>query len=119
MTPLERTRIAIVALPVGRLDHVAGDVKRGLVGERVDARRIRIGGEQHVGGLDPLPTGDRRPVECMPVVEFVLGEHLRWYLDVLFLAARVGEPQVDKLDLLVFDGLQYIGRCSSSHAFLL
>jgi hypothetical protein len=32
----DRTRVAVVALAVGRLDHVAGDDQRGLVEERVD-----------------------------------------------------------------------------------
>jgi hypothetical protein len=39
----ERARIAVIALAVRRLDHVAGDVERRLVGERVDPRRVRIG----------------------------------------------------------------------------
>ncbi len=113
----ERARVAVVALAVGRLDHVAGDVERRLVGERIDARGIRIGHEQHVRGLDALPAGDRRSVERMAVVELVLRELLRRDLNVLFLAARVSKAKVDELDLLVLERLQYIGGCS--HAILL
>src|SRR5215470_10880481 len=53
----------------------------------------------------------------MSVIELVLGKDLRRHLHVLLLAARVGEPKVDKLDLLVLDHLENIGGCS--HAILL
>src|SRR5262245_53245395 len=53
----------------------------------------------------------------MTVIELVLCEYLRRDLHVLLLAARVGEPKVDELDLLVLDHLQNIG--GSNHVFLL
>jgi hypothetical protein len=67
--------------------------------------------QQHVGGLDALPAGDRRAVERVAFLELVLAEVLDRYGDVLLLAAGVGEPEVDELHLLVLDQLQYvIGR---------
>src|SRR5258706_14929480 len=42
------TRITIVALAVGRLDDVTGNVQRYFIGERVEARGIRAGHQQHV-----------------------------------------------------------------------
>ena len=53
----------------------------------------------------------------MAIFELILRELLRRDLDMLFLAARIGEAKVDELDLLVLDHFQYIGGCS--HAFLL
>src|SRR5204863_4723983 len=104
------------ALTVGRFDPVAADVERRLVGEWIDAGAVRIGHQKHVGGFDSLPAGDRGTVERMSIVELILREHLRRHLDVLLLAACVGEPEVDELDLLVLEHLQYIGR--GSHAFV-
>ena len=54
----------------------------------------------------------------MAAVELVLRELLRRDLNVLFLAARVGEAKVDELDVLVLDHFQYVGGCDG-HAFLL
>jgi hypothetical protein len=91
--------------------YVAGNVEHRLVGERVHARRARLGHEQHVGRLDAFPAGDRRAVEGVAGLELVLGEVLDGDGDVLFLAAGIGEPEVDELHLLVLDQLQYvIGR---------
>ena len=71
----------------------------------------RIRHQQHVGGLDALPAGDRGAVERVALLELVLVEVLHRHGDVLLLAARVGEAEVDELDLLVLDELQYvIGR---------
>ncbi len=93
----ERARVALVALAVGRLDHVAGEEQRRLVHERIDARRRGIGQQQHVGRLDPLPPGDRRAVERVAVLELALVEHGRGDGDVLHHAGQVAEPEVDEL----------------------
>ncbi len=97
----ERARIALVALAVRRLDHVARDEQRRLVHERIDVGGARIRHQQHVGRLDALPAGDRRAVERMAAVELVLRELPGRHGDVLLLAARVREAKVDELDLLV------------------
>src|SRR2546430_1984509 len=55
--------------------------------------------------------GSPGPGERVSRLEFVLGEVLRRHGGVLFVAARIGEPEVDELDLLVFNELQdVIGR---------
>ena len=113
----ERARIALVALAVGRLDHVARDVERRLVQERVDVARGGIGHQEHVGRLDPLPPGDRRAVEGVPALELVHHELLGRHGDVLFLAAGIGEAKVDELDVLVLEHLEDVG--GAGHAGLL
>jgi len=104
-------RVALVALAGRRLDHVAREHDGGLVVERVHARGIGIGHEQHVGGLDALPSGDRRAVECVAVLELVLAERLHRHRNVLLLALGVGKAQVHEADLVLLDGLEYVGDC--------
>ena len=72
-------------------------------------RRARIRHQQHVGRLDALPAGDRRAVERVAELELVVVELLGRHGDVLLLAARVGEAEVDELDLLVLDHFQHVG----------
>jgi len=110
----ERARVAVVALAGGRLVDVAGKGERRLVHERVHAGGARVRHEQHVGGLDALPAGDRRAVEGVAVRELVLVEHLHRHGDVLLLALGVGETQVHELDLVFLDHLEDIGRCHDS-----
>ena len=112
----DRARVAVVALAVGRLDDVTGQDQGGLVHERVDVGRVGVRHQQHVGGLDALPTGDRRTVECMPLGELVLGEGRDRHADVLLLAAGVGETEVDEADFVLLDQVHDLGDC---HAVLL
>ena len=107
--PGDGARIAVIALHVGGLEHVAGDVEHRLVGERVHARGVRIRHQQHVGGLDAFPSRDRRTVERMAMLELVHVEVLRGHRHVLLLAARVGEAEVDELHFFFFGHLQGIG----------
>ena len=51
----------------------------------------------------------------MAFLEFVHGEYLGGHGDMLFLAFGIGEAQVDELDLLLLDHLQYI-ICRHGHA---
>ena len=60
-----------------------------------------IGHQHHVGLVDALPAGDRRAVEHLAVVEKARVDRVRRHGDVLLLAARVREAQVDELDLLL------------------
>ncbi len=57
----------------------------------------------------PFQPGDRRAVERMTRLELVGVERLGGHGDVLLLAARVGEAEVDELDFLVLDQLQHVG----------
>jgi hypothetical protein len=52
----------------------------------------------------------------VPRLELLRAEGLGGYRDVLLLAARVGKPEVDELDLLLLDHLQYIVR-GHAHGF--
>jgi hypothetical protein len=70
----QRARIALVGLAVGRVDHVAGQDQRRLFEERVDVGGVRVGHQQHVGGFDALPAGDRRAVEGVARGELVFIE---------------------------------------------
>ena len=74
--------------------------------ERIEHGRVGVRHQDHVGLVDALPSGDRGAVEHLAVVEEVLVDDVRGNRDVLFLAACVGEAQVDELDLLLFDELQ-------------
>lgn len=105
----ERTRIALVALAVGRLDHVAGQHQRRFFIERVDERGVRIRHEQHVRRFDALPARDRRAVERMAVLELVFVKRRNRHRHVLFLAARIREAEIDKLDVLVLHELHDVG----------
>jgi hypothetical protein len=104
----DRTRVAVVTLAVGRLDHVAGDDHRGLVEERVDEGGFRVRHQQHVGRLDALPAGDRRTIERVAFRELVCVEGTDGHADVLFLATGVGETEINELDLLLLDHLQNV-----------
>jgi len=65
----------------------------------------------------PFQPAIDRAVERMAGLELVGVELFGRHRDVLFLAAGIGEAEVDKLDLLVFDHFQHVsGRC---HANLL
>ncbi|MDT4817616.1 hypothetical protein FQZ97_506950 [compost metagenome] len=114
----ERTRVALVGLAVGRIDHVAGQDQRRFFEERVDVGGVRVGHELHVRGFDALPTGDGRTVERVARGEFVFIEVRHGHGHVLLFAAGVGEAQVDELDLVFLDELEYIGD-GLCHQFLL
>src|SRR4029078_5447219 len=65
----DRARILRVRLLLDRVDGVAGYRQRRGRQERIDARRVRIGDEDHVGRVDRLPTADRAAVEEVAVLE--------------------------------------------------
>ena len=105
----QRARVALVGLAVARLDHVAGQQQRRLLEERVDVGGVRVGHQQHVGGLDALPAGDRRAVEGMARTELVFIEVRHRHGHVLLLATGVGETEIDELDLVFLHHLHHIG----------
>jgi hypothetical protein len=97
----ERTRIARITLAVGRLDDVAAQQQGGLFAERIHVGRGRVRHQQHVGGFDAFPAGDRRTVERVTADELVLVKVADGHRHVLLFATRIGETEVDKLDLVV------------------
>jgi hypothetical protein len=70
--------------------------------------RFGVGHQDHVGLVDGLPAGDRRTVEHHAVGEHVFVDHGGLHRDMLHLAARIGEAQVDEFDLVVLDVLQNV-----------
>jgi hypothetical protein len=114
----QRARVALVGLAVARLDDVAAQEQRRLLVERVDVGRVGVGHQQHVRGLDALPAGDRRAVEGVAGTELVLVEVRHRHRHVLFLAAGVGEAEVDELDFVVLHHLHHVGNCLGHRALL-
>ena len=106
----DAARVAVVGLARRRLEDVAGDRHRGGGEERVHAGGGRVGHEGHVRLVDRLPAGDRRAVEHDAVGEHVLVDDRDVEGHVLPLAARVGEPKVDVLDVVVLDRLEHVFR---------
>ena len=70
----------------------------------------QIGHQHHVGLVDRLPAGDGGAVEHRAVGEEVVIDQRQVEGDVLPLAARIGEAEVDEFDFLVLDQLE---DCSS------
>jgi hypothetical protein len=109
LAPLgERTRIALIALAGSRLDHIARQNQRVFFAERIHPRRAGVRHQQHVRCLDPLPTGDRRAVESVPIGELVVPERLGGHRDVLLLAPGVGKAQINEFDFVVRDHFHYV-----------
>jgi len=110
------TRIAVVALAGVGFDDVAGQDEGGLVHEGVDVGGVRIRHEQHVGGLDAFPAGDRGSIEGVAVGELFLVEMGYGHGDVLFLAAGIGKAEIDEFDIVFLDHFHNVG---DSHCKLL
>ena len=104
----DAARVAVVGLAAGGIENVAVDDHGRGGEERVHAGRGRVGHQRHVGFVDRPPAGDRRAVEHQPVGEGVLVDQRLIEGDVLPLAARIGEAQVDIFDVIVLDRLQDI-----------
>ena len=94
-------RVAVVGFVGVRLDDGAVKAQRLLGVERVDIGRAHVGQQLHVRLVDGLPPGDRRAVEHEAFVQEVLVDDVYNRGDVLQFAARVGEAQIDILDLFI------------------
>ena len=102
----DRARVAVVGLAGGRLHDVADQDHRRLRRERVHGCRRRVGDQRHVGLVDRLPAGDRGAVEHDAVLERIIVDEGRTHGQVLPLAARIGEPEIDIVDLVVLELLE-------------
>jgi hypothetical protein len=109
-TLAQRARIALITLHRGRLDHIAAQVHRGVFKKRIDHRGGRIGQQNHVRLVDPLPPRNRGAVEHLALDKELLRHVARRNAHVLLLAPGVGEPQISPLDLFFFDHLHHIAR---------
>ena len=110
------TRVTVVALAVGRVDHVAGQDQGGLVEERVDVGGVGVRHQQHVGGLDTLPASNGGAVEGMTAFELVFVKRRDRHADVVFLALGVGKTEVDELDFVFLDDLHDVLRGHITHS---
>ena len=115
----QRARVALVGLAVARLDDVAAQHQRRLFEEGVDVGGGRVRHQQHVGGFDALPAGDRRAVEGVAGRELVFIERGKRHGNVLLLAAGVGETEVDELDFVFLHHLHHVGDGLGCHQNLL
>jgi hypothetical protein len=100
--------VARVGLAGGGLVDVADQDQLRLRRERVHHRGRQIRHQGHVGIVDRLPSGNRRSVEHDPFGEQLFvhgGDVLR---QVLPLAARVGEPEIDVGNVVFLDHFQYM-----------
>ncbi len=95
----ERPGIALVALHGHRLDHVAAQIDRGLLIERVDHGGRWIGHQDHVRLVDSLPTSDRRSIEHFAVGKKPLVHQPGRDSDVLFFTESVGKAEIGELGL--------------------
>jgi len=68
--------VAAVRLAGQRVVHEERDVQRGVLAERVEHGRGRVGHEKHVGLVDLLEPADRGAIEHQPVGEGLLVEAL-------------------------------------------
>jgi hypothetical protein len=105
-----RARIARVELAGARIDDVAEEYQHVGGAERVDIGGVEIRLKDHVAFVDRFPSGDGRAVEHEAVRELVLVDKSGNHRQVLPLAPRVGEAEIDPLDLLILDALQDAAR---------
>ena len=99
----DRTRVAGIGLPGQRLMHIAKDDQRRLGGKRVENRGRAVRHQHHVRLVDRLPAGDRRTVEHHALVQEIFVDRPDVVSQMLPLAARIGEPEVDVFDVVLLD----------------
>jgi len=98
-----RARVAAIGLSGQRLVAVAEDDERGLRREGIEHRGLAVGHEQHVALVDHLPAGDRGAVEHHAARQEVLGDGADVVRQMLPFAARIGEAEIDELDVVLLD----------------
>jgi hypothetical protein len=101
-------RVAIVGFAGVGLDDRAMQADRLFRVERIDIGALGVGHELHVRGFDALPARDRGAVEHEAFVKEVLVDQIGHHRDVLQLAARIGEADVDIGRILVLDHFKYV-----------
>ena len=102
-------RVALIQLARVRFCHVAMQAERFLREERVHVSGRKVRNQFHVGLVDGLPPGDGGAVEHEALGEEILIDLVLHDRDVLQLAARVGEADVDIGDVFILDFLNDIG----------
>ena len=79
--------------------------------ERIDISAVCVGHQFHVGGFDGFPTRDGGAVKHEALIQKVFVHLIAHHRDVLQFPARVGETDIDILDILVLDHLEQ-GFCA-------
>ena len=103
--------VSVVGLLGQGIVRVAGERQGGVGGERVDEGGLGIGKDQHVGGVDRLPSPHRRAVEAEALGEHVLRQLGNRYGEVLPGPQNVAEFEVDDFDLLFLGQFDYVFGC--------
>ena len=101
-------RVAVVTLAIGRVNHIASQHKRGIVIKRVDKCGGRVWPQLHIRCLNAFPAANGGTVKSLSVFKPFFGvfQHdTRWNGEVMLLAFGVGETQIDKTDIVVFNHL--------------
>src|SRR4029079_6137597 len=112
-------RVTAVGLAGDRVVHEEVHVERLVLAERVRPRGLRVREQRHVGLVDRLEAAHGRAVEGDATVDEVLVELGRGDGQGLHDAGQVAEPDVDVLDLLVRDVLEYLfGVVEHAHGLL-
>ena len=102
-----------------RVDDVASQQQGRLFEEGVDVGGIGVRHQQHVGGFNALPTGDRRTVKGVTRFELVFVKVRNGHRGVVLFAAGVGKTEVNELDFVVLHHLHHVGDGLVGHQMLL
>ena len=102
----DRTRVAVIALTVGRIDNVAGKDNGGIVVERIDEGCRCIGTQLHIGSLNAFPAADGRTVKRLTVFKPFFGiveDDAGGYGKVVLLAFGIGKAQIYEAGFAFFN----------------
>ncbi|EDM80732.1 hypothetical protein PPSIR1_12653 [Plesiocystis pacifica SIR-1] len=113
----QRPGAALVVGARDGLDGVAEQDQGRDLHEGVDLGRGRVGHDQHVGGVDGLPTAHRRAVKAEALGEGFLAQLVGRHGEVLPRAEHVDEAQVDHADLLLADEVDDFLGSGLAHGF--
>ena len=102
----DRARVAAVGLTGAGLVHVAEDDERALRREGIEHGSRAIRHQHHVALVDRLPAGDRGAVEHDAARKEILADGADMVRQVLPLAARIGEAEVDVLDVVLLNQVE-------------
>ena len=103
-------RIAIVALPRDRVDHVAGHHQRRNLIEGIGERGARIRDQQHVAFVDGGPAPDAGSVHPKAFLERIFGKLGDRVGHVMLQAGNVAEPQIELLQSILLGVLEDFWR---------
>ena len=80
----------------------------------IDKGRILVRHQYHVGFVDRFPAGDGRTVEHNAVNEMIFRQILGEIGGVLPFSTRVGEAEIDELNVVIFNHSKNLGAHSDT-----